>query len=237
MIYILELEGGKYYVGQSDDIESRLRSHFNGRGAVWTKIHRPIRVIGRHDSEAEDFYTIETMYKYGIENVRGGSFSRVILTDANVKMAKSMMATQFKLCYKCYNHGHYATECKRDIYRNSFRCTRCMRTSHSRDRCYASTTVDGTPLISSAVHPEDHMEDHVQRSSLGYTITFEGVPSSATVDELSTDIDDGFVVVDGLDEPETCGIACHNDIPQVSWYDIAAGAMDFISDLQQVYEP
>jgi putative endonuclease len=44
-VYILELSNGKFYVGQTNDIEQRVRRHQNGY-SKYTKAYRPI--ILRH---------------------------------------------------------------------------------------------------------------------------------------------------------------------------------------------
>ena len=36
-VYTLRLEKGKYYVGYSGEIETRIASHFLGNGSLWTK--------------------------------------------------------------------------------------------------------------------------------------------------------------------------------------------------------
>jgi len=40
-VYSLKLEGGRKYVGKTDDIQRRLGEHFSGGGAKWTKKYRP----------------------------------------------------------------------------------------------------------------------------------------------------------------------------------------------------
>ena len=40
-VYVLELEGGNYYVGMSHNLSQRLAQHFSGNGAKWTKLHKP----------------------------------------------------------------------------------------------------------------------------------------------------------------------------------------------------
>lgn len=42
--YSLELEGGRKYVGKTDDIKQRLDQHFSGNGSEWTKKYKPIDV-------------------------------------------------------------------------------------------------------------------------------------------------------------------------------------------------
>jgi len=44
-VYAIECEGGSHYIGQTDDIPRRWTEHVEGKGASWTKRHRPIRII------------------------------------------------------------------------------------------------------------------------------------------------------------------------------------------------
>ena len=85
-IYIIQLEKGKYYIGKTNNPQLRLESHFNSNGSEWTKLYKPLRVIEvkpNCDDYDEDKITIQYMDKYGINNVRGGSF-------VSVKLEKSV---------------------------------------------------------------------------------------------------------------------------------------------------
>lgn len=82
-IYCLELEDGKYYVGQSVDVEKRIQQHREGKGAVWTKKYPLVSVLnilplGKVTSkEAQVFendMTIGYAVAYGTSNVRGGDY-------------------------------------------------------------------------------------------------------------------------------------------------------------------
>jgi GIY-YIG catalytic domain len=83
-IYVLQLEHGKYYVGKTTQPNVRLDAHSQGAGSTWTKMHKPIkllRLIPDCDDYDEDKYTRFYMDKYGIENVRGGSFVTPTLAE------------------------------------------------------------------------------------------------------------------------------------------------------------
>ena len=43
-IYILKLEGGKYYIGKSANVERRFADHMSGNGSAWTRKHPPIKI-------------------------------------------------------------------------------------------------------------------------------------------------------------------------------------------------
>ena len=41
-IYILRLQGGRYYVGKSDNVLDRYQQHYNGNGSAWTNKYKPL---------------------------------------------------------------------------------------------------------------------------------------------------------------------------------------------------
>jgi len=44
-VYVIECQGGTYYIGQASDIVARWNQHLSGQGAEWTRTHKPIRII------------------------------------------------------------------------------------------------------------------------------------------------------------------------------------------------
>jgi type I restriction enzyme R subunit len=44
-VYVIECENKSYYIGQTSNIEERWQQHISGKGADWTKNHRPIKII------------------------------------------------------------------------------------------------------------------------------------------------------------------------------------------------
>lgn len=82
-MYVLKLEGGKYYVGvTSKTPHFRFNQHKKGfAGASWTKLHKPIRIYDTKDlgmityaaaQKFENKVVDRYIKKYGINNVRGG---------------------------------------------------------------------------------------------------------------------------------------------------------------------
>ena len=57
-------------------------------------------------------YVKEYMEKYGINNVRGGSFCEIKLSDANIITLNQIMNSVTDKCYICGDNGHFANECK-----------------------------------------------------------------------------------------------------------------------------
>jgi hypothetical protein len=114
MLYILKLENNKYYVGKSDDPETRINQHMNGNGSEWTKKYKPVDIVElveNDDEYDEDKYTLKYMEKYGINNVRGGSFCQVILSEENKNTILKMINSANNKCYLCGEFGHLANKC------------------------------------------------------------------------------------------------------------------------------
>ncbi len=122
-IYILRLEYGKYYIGKSENVINRYNQHINGRGSSWTKKYKPISIektITNSSSFDEDKITKEYMSKYGIDNVRGGSYVEMELSDFQKNALKMEIWGAKDLCKKCGRTGHFIKDCyaNTDIYGN-----------------------------------------------------------------------------------------------------------------------
>ena len=48
-VYILRCRGGSYYTGIAKDVEDRLKKHKAGKGAAYTRIHPPEKLLYRED--------------------------------------------------------------------------------------------------------------------------------------------------------------------------------------------
>lgn len=146
----------KYYIGITTNPEFRLQDHVDSNGSAWTKKYPPVlihKLYSDCDSWDEDKITLIYMSKYGIENVRGGSFCSIKLSNSDIDTIKKMILSGGNKCYKCGKHGHYARECSMNNTKNykhsdesddeDIFCERCGRASHSAESCYAKLDIDG----------------------------------------------------------------------------------------------
>lgn len=113
-VYTLLLEQNKYYVGKTDNPRFRIESHFDASGSAWTKKYPPLKLlelIPDCDHFDEDKYTKIYMNKYGINNVRGGSFCQIELDKRTYEMLEKMIFSATNKCYLCEEEGHFIDNC------------------------------------------------------------------------------------------------------------------------------
>jgi predicted GIY-YIG superfamily endonuclease len=163
-IYVLELQQGKFYVGITNKpVRERFEEHQSGNGSAWTRKYRPLGVVQEiftTDRYHENNVTLKCMEKYGIENVRGGSYSKLILSAIDISSIEQQIRHNNNLCQFCGRKGHFANECFSSALENRSlniahrsihqqirsyvgACFRCGRRGHYVKDCYASTKVDG----------------------------------------------------------------------------------------------
>ena len=174
-LYVLKLEKNKWYVGKTSDIMKRFQEHVNGKGAAWTSKYKPISLVesrpiaSQHD---ENNITKDYMKKYGVENVRGGSYAQIKLDESEISALNKEMLGNTDKCFKCGLAGHFANKCKtkeeevweckycdrqfttrfgcsvheKSCGSKSGACYRCGRDGHYSPDCYASRHIKGYSL-------------------------------------------------------------------------------------------
>ena len=114
-LYILKCKNGKYYVGTTKlDVTIRLAQHMKGRAAAWTKKYNPLWIekeLNNCDAYDEDKWTKIYMDKYGIKNVRGGSYSQMELPSESIKVLEREVNHANNKCLNCGKNGHYIKQC------------------------------------------------------------------------------------------------------------------------------
>jgi predicted GIY-YIG superfamily endonuclease len=160
-LYVLELERGKYYVGITNDLQRRLAEHEAGTGSAYTKKYPIVRIFHQEPLTSdfqEDMKVKELMGKYGVDNVRGGKYSRVKLTKEEKRLLEAEIEHASQLCYNCKKTGHVAANCltkkknESSVKKNESSvkkknvCERCGRKNHARENCFAHTKSTGETL-------------------------------------------------------------------------------------------
>ena len=114
-LYILQLSSNKFYIGKTcKSVLNRFNIHKKGIGAEWTKLYKPLHILEQFESGDkfdEDKYTKKYMDKFGIENVRGGSYCSISLTDWQIKAIEHELKSCNNLCFNCGKSGHFASDC------------------------------------------------------------------------------------------------------------------------------
>lgn len=175
-IYVLKLITNKWYVGKTGNIKYRFQQHLNGQGSSWTKKYKPVSIektIENASHFEEDKVTKEYMSKYGIDNVRGGSYCNIELDESQLELLKREIWGAQNKCAKCGRSGHFQDNCyaKTDVQGNYLEdlvwccekcneefddkheceqhekyckvCYRCGRSGHYSTNCYARTHIKG----------------------------------------------------------------------------------------------
>ncbi len=157
-VYVLKLQKDKWYVGRTNDIEKRLNDHFflgsgltipSGR-TEWTKKYPPINVESTYeinDTLEEDLYVKKYMRMYGIDNVRGGSYSLIHLSqDVIISLKREFQRPEEVVhktndeCFQCGKKGHFIKNCpknKKEIYKkyDNYICYTCGEKGHFSNNC------------------------------------------------------------------------------------------------------
>jgi predicted GIY-YIG superfamily endonuclease len=120
-IYFIKLKEGKYYIGKTKNIERRYDEHITGNGSGWTKRYKPISLIKTIKSTSyfdEDKYVKEYMAKYGIDNVRGGSYSNIVLDKNSLEVLEKEIRHSKNECMRCGRDTHFINDCYATTYSN-----------------------------------------------------------------------------------------------------------------------
>tara|TARA_B110001469_G_scaffold127429_1_gene148284 strand:- start:3503 stop:3901 length:399 start_codon:yes stop_codon:yes gene_type:complete len=97
IIYVLRLHNNKYFINKTNCLNKTWSKYFFDKNysLEWIHKNKPIDIEQIYNSNGNlDNYIYKYMSKYSIENVRGGSFTDLILTDKTIKNIKSILKPQ-----------------------------------------------------------------------------------------------------------------------------------------------
>ncbi|CAM9251836.1 unnamed protein product, partial [Hapterophycus canaliculatus] len=119
-VYVLELDGGRYYVGKSSDVARRVAEHLSPEGGSgWTRTHKVMRdqhvlfpkSSGSSRSPSRSSNTLEIAHRKGIDNVRGHAWTTVALTKSQRESFREQVCERKDLCRRCGMPGHMVSAC------------------------------------------------------------------------------------------------------------------------------
>ena len=76
LVYVLECEQDKWYIGKTHHLNVRLAQHWQGTGARWTRLYKPLKLSRVIMDATEEKVAQDYIVLFGRDNVRGGSWTR-----------------------------------------------------------------------------------------------------------------------------------------------------------------
>ncbi|MDR0568392.1 MAG: GIY-YIG nuclease family protein [Spirochaetaceae bacterium] len=88
--YILECNDGSYYVGSTNNIQRRLKEHQTGKGARYTRSHKPVQL-----AYVEEYSSLSEAYRREKELQRWKHGKKKALIEKGLPAADSNRALRF----------------------------------------------------------------------------------------------------------------------------------------------
>jgi len=124
-IYVLHLEDNNFYIGKTiRNVNTRIKEHLdNGyQTSGWTRLYKPLRRLAPLTSIPDDLEsweraeTLERMWIYGIQRVRGWKYTQLNITVSDQLQVIMQLCERKDLCRCCGNFGHGISHCNSKKY-------------------------------------------------------------------------------------------------------------------------
>ena len=122
IIYILQCTKNKYFIGccPKKKLIQTLRKHRDGKSSVpWTRRYNGVKCLKAIERSYEDQETIETekaMKIWGIKNVRGGKYNKLLITPFQKRKILRKFKWDAKACWRCGRKSHFVGACRQTTY-------------------------------------------------------------------------------------------------------------------------
>jgi len=170
-VYTARLQGGMYYAGKSLDPDHRFLEHKygNDNASEWTKKYKAVELLetkpmtSEHD---ETNITIDLMKKYGIDNVRGGPWTTIVLTEGEKSFIRKLIHSESDECYGCGQSDHFVKECPNKVQRsNTYKCYGCQETGHFIKDCPSKLQIKEEITLKKKVQDQDLLDGNTIQKS------------------------------------------------------------------------
>lgn len=154
-VYVLKLENGKYFIGYCKNLKN-IREQLEEKEIKWIKknpVLKILKVYNNCDKFDVDKYTKKYMELYGIDNVRGGSYYKLKLSDE----IKNQLMDEMKITEnKIYQEEEKTNDDESEEFiEDSFdkiekefeiinKCSRCGSNEHYSYQCYVEFVDENT---------------------------------------------------------------------------------------------
>lgn len=138
-IYVVETEDGCFYIGKTHrSVDTRLAEHIAEPSNEWLKIHKAKQLAAEPyegDGFDEDAEFLRWVHLKGIERVRGGGHTKVVLDPLEIRRIHRRIAAAIDGCLVCCKYDHWVDQCP-------VRCYRCQG-AHYADECHGPKRLAG----------------------------------------------------------------------------------------------
>jgi hypothetical protein len=149
----------------------------------------------------EDRYTKELMAKYGIQNVRGGSYVTMFLDEDTVDVLKREIWAAQDKCTTCGRDGHFTKDCHSasDVDGNIFvwKCGRCNKEFESENACdnhlrMCGKIVKRNRVVCFKCGTPGHYASNCYKGGRGFTNKYSDSDSDSYSDSYSDSDSDSY---------------------------------------------